>query len=315
MDIRQLRYFSAVVEMGSFSKAALKLSISQPSLSQQIAEMEAHLGAPLLFRSPAGTSPTEAGLTIYRHARHILAQFEQMRADVRSGERGLSGNVAIGFPTSVSGALALPLYDRLQKHYPGVRLNIVEGMSGVLAEQMASGQLDMAVLFRDTETRGIAVTPLLRDSLCVYGARGIGDTGSATLPLAALSGVPLVLPGKTHGLRLQLERVFAAHDLELVVEADIDSLPMMIAMARRGGVATILSNLLDATGADLLRRDLIDPAISRTISLCRLTAVTETAAARAVQQMLLEIGAEIQQTLPAMPAALVAPVRDPLSTH
>ena len=100
MDIRQMRYFVACVDAGSLSKAALALSISQPSLSQQIAEMESDLGVPLLVRSYSGVAPTEAGVTLYRHAQSIIRQIAQMRGDVKRGEHALSGQVAVGLPTA-----------------------------------------------------------------------------------------------------------------------------------------------------------------------------------------------------------------------
>ena len=77
LDIQHLRYFVSVVDMGSLSKAAGALSISQPSLSQRISAMEYQLGVPLLLRSAAGVRPTDAGLTLYRHARIVLRQMQE----------------------------------------------------------------------------------------------------------------------------------------------------------------------------------------------------------------------------------------------
>lgn len=299
MDIRQLRYFAAVVDAGSLSKAALKLSISQPSLSQQIAEMEDDLGVALLLRSWSGISPTEAGLAMYRHAKTILKQVEQMRDDVKRGEHSLSGQVAVGLPTSVASVLAVPLFDRIRADYPGIQLQLFESMSGYLGELLANGRLDMAVLFRETETRGVTVLPLFNELLCVHGAPWIGDPASASVPLALLSGVPLVLPGKSNGLRLMIERAFAAAGMELNVVADIDSLPTMLELARRGSVATILSSLLTINNRnDLLARYVIDPGIERTVALCSLNSVPQTAAARAVQNCIEAICKEIAPSLP-----------------
>src|SRR5664279_1254648 len=82
VDLRHLRYFVNVVDMGSLSKAAGTLSISQPSLSQQIAGMEYELGVPLLLRSATGVRPTDAGAKLYRHARVVLRQMQELEADV-----------------------------------------------------------------------------------------------------------------------------------------------------------------------------------------------------------------------------------------
>jgi len=298
MDVRQLRYFAAVVEAGSLSKAAVKLSISQPSLSQQIAEMEDDMGVPLLLRSWSGVRPTEAGMTLYRHAQTIARQLEQMRTEVRRGEHSLSGQVAIGLPTSVATVIAVPLFDRMRARYPGVQLQIFESMSGYLSELLANGRLDLAILFRETETRGISVTPLFNELLSVHGAAWIGDPQARSVKLSLLSGVPLVLPGKSNGLRLLIERVFAAEGLELNVAADVDSLPTMLALARRGEVATILSGFLTIGSHDELpARYLVEPTLERSVALCRLNSVPQTAASRAVQDCIREIVKELAPTL------------------
>nr|WP_141914223.1 MULTISPECIES: LysR substrate-binding domain-containing protein [unclassified Herbaspirillum] len=302
MDVRQLRYFVAVVEAGSLSKAALKLAISQPSLSQQIVEMEGDMGLPLLLRSWSGVRPTEAGLSMYRHAKTILGQVEQMRAEVRRGEYELSGPVAIGLPTSVATVIAVPLFDRMRSRYPGIELQIIESMSGSLSELLANGRLDMAILFRETETRGISVIPLFNELLSVHGAAWIGDPMARSLPLSMLSGVPLVLPGKSNGLRLLVERTFAAERLELNVVADIDSLPTMLSLARRGSVATILSGFITiGSHGELPARYLVEPTLERSVALCRLNSVPQTAASRAVQDCIQAIVADLAPSLKVTP--------------
>lgn len=303
MDVRQMRYFVAAVDAGSLSKAALALSISQPSLSQQIAEIEDELGVPLLLRSWSGVRPTEAGTTMFRHAQAILKQMDQMRVDVKRGEHGLSGQVAIGLPTSVASLLAVPLFERMRETYPFVHLQIFESMSGYLTELLANGRLDMAVLFRETETRGVSVTPLFNERLSVHGAPGIGNPRAKSVPLALLSGVPLVLPGKANGLRLLVERTFAREGLELNVVCDVDSLPTMLELARRGEVATILSGFLkigsNTTHKGLLSRYIVKPSLERTVALCRSNAIPETAASRAAQTCLQEIVATLAPQLSA----------------
>src|ERR1700720_637258 len=113
LDIQHLRYFVSVVDMGSLSKAAGALSISQPSLSQRVSAMEYQLGVPLLLRSAAGVSPTDAGLTLYRHARIVIRQMQEMEVDVVSEGGGAVGQVAVGLPTSIAAVLAAPLVERL----------------------------------------------------------------------------------------------------------------------------------------------------------------------------------------------------------
>ncbi|SDV46865.1 LysR substrate-binding domain-containing protein [Chitinasiproducens palmae] len=301
MDVRQMRYFVACVDAGSLSKAAVALSISQPSLSQQIAEMEDDLGVPLLLRNWSGVAPTEAGTALYRHAQSILKQMSQMRSEVRRGGHALYGQVAVGLPTSIASVLAVPLFERMRARYPGIQLQIFESMSGYLNELLANGRLDIAVLFRDAETRGVSVLPLFNEPLAVHGAAWIGDPQARTLRLSMLAGVPLVLPGRAHDLRLQIERGFASAGAELNVVADIESLPTMLELARRGEVATILSGFLTlGDRKSLPTRYLVEPSLERPVALCRLNSVPQTAASRAVQDCMQEIVADLMPTLPAL---------------
>ena len=77
MNLRQLRYFTQIVESGSLSKASRQLFIAQPALSQQLSKLEDEVGKPLLKRSSRGVAPTENGLALYHHARFMLRQLEQ----------------------------------------------------------------------------------------------------------------------------------------------------------------------------------------------------------------------------------------------
>ncbi|AQH01507.1 hypothetical protein A9R05_22080 [Burkholderia sp. KK1] len=285
MDVKQLRYFSAVVEAGSLSKAALKLAISQPSLSHLIATMEEDIGVELLLRSPSGVRATDAGTTLYRHAKTILRQFDQMRDEVSLGCNNEVGRVAVGLPTSIAAVIAPQLFVELREKYPGIQLELFESMSGYLVELLANGRLDMAVLFRDVETTGITVIPLINENLSLYGLAKVGKRKASAVRLRDLDGVPLVLSTKTSGLRLLVERVFAREGVELNAVGDIDSLPTMLSIAAQGAVGTILSSALGKLPiATLPNRTIIEPELTRTISLCIPNAMPQNAASRAVQR-------------------------------
>ena len=181
MDVRQLRYFVSIVDYGSLGKAAEKLFVAQPSLSQQMARLEEDLGVPLLLRSNHGVTPTPAGDALYRHARLVLRQMEQLKQEVTKGGGAESGTVAVGLPTTMASVLAVPLFERLQDRYPGIRLQFFESLSGYLNELLANGRLDLAMLFRSTDTPGISALPVFDEALYVLGDPG-GDLSPVRLP-------------------------------------------------------------------------------------------------------------------------------------
>ena len=144
MDLRQLRYFAQIVESGSLSKASRLLYVAQPALSQQLAKLEGEVGKALLVRSPTGVAPTEHGLALYHHARFVLRQMDQAMSIARQGSGAVQGMVSVGLPATTVGALGLPLVRRVRERYPSIMLNVVEGMSGHLAQMMRVGKLDLA---------------------------------------------------------------------------------------------------------------------------------------------------------------------------
>lgn len=299
MDIRQLKYFVAVVDAGSLSKAAQKLYIAQPSLSQQIAGLEAELKTQLLLRSAQGVMPTTAGSALYKRAQLVLWQMEQIRDGIREDQGSEVGTVAVGLPTTVATILALPLFERISKRYPGIRLQLFEGMSGSIGEKLSNGRLDLALLFRDTETRGMTVIPLFDEELCVFGQAGLPLREDEDIcPLRSLSNVPLVAPSASHGLRLIIERTFQREGVELNMVADIDSLPTLVAIAEAGLACTILPVSAAARNEPLRRpaiRRIVEPPMRRPVSVCWSHALPVSAAALAVRKTIIELIAELHQ--------------------
>lgn len=293
MDIRQLKYFVTIVDSGSLSKAAEILCVAQPSLSQQMSGLEVELKTQLLLRSSQGVKPTEAGKILYRRARTMLREMDHLRQEVQAGSGGETGQVAVGLPTTVATVLALPLYTQIRSDYPGIHLKIFESMSGYLTELLANNRLDMGMLYRDTETRGVSVQPLFDEDLYVIGDCGLKlEAGATACPMHLLDSVPLVLPSSSQGLRLLVERSFAREGQQLNVVADIDSLPTLIAIANSGSACTILPASAVINRQDLVRptlRRLIEPGMRRPISLCRPNAVPINSASTVVYQVIIEL--------------------------
>lgn len=306
MDIRSMRYFVAIVDHGSLTRAAEVACVAQPALSQQLATLEAEYGVPLVHRGPKGVKPTEAGKTLYRHARTILKQVESAGADVRAAGAEVTGAVAIGLPTTAAAAFGMPLIRAVRARYPQVRLQLFESMSGYISELLNNNRLDFAILFRDTASRAVEPEMLASESLYLIGnppepaAAGSGrrpaHASRDTIALKQLAGVPLVLPSGSQGLREVLERSFTQAGAALNVVADLDSLPFLLASAREGLACTILpASAVDPSDAAMPTR-LILPELRRTLSLCWPRALPRTRAAEAVADILREIvGARIAQ--------------------
>jgi LysR family tcuABC transcriptional regulator len=227
MELRQLRYFVRVVELGSMSRAALDLDVVQSALSQQISRLEGELSTRLLQRSSKGVTPTEAGLAFFREAQLALRHAEQA---VRAAQQSrLSGTVSVGLAPTTASVLGAPLMRAMHERYPDVRLHMVESLSGHLSTMLNARQLDLAVLFDTHPARRWSVTPLLEEKLFLIRSRkGLAKEPPARIRMAQLKGVPLILPTGPHGLRSTIDAAFARARLKPTLTAEIDSLAMLM---------------------------------------------------------------------------------------
>ena len=238
MELRQLRYFVRVVELGSFSQAAASLGVVTSALSQQVSRLESELATRLLQRIPTGVRPTDAGLAFWRQAQLALRHAEDA---VRAAQTArLSGHVSVGLPPTTASVLGMPLMAALRERYPGVQLHLVESLSGHLANMLNARQLDLAVLFRVEAARRWSVTPLLEEQLYVIGAPGLaGMPRSARVRLASLTELPLVLPTAPHNLRAVVDAAFVRARCAPRVVAEIDGLALLMDAVVAGIGATI----------------------------------------------------------------------------
>lgn len=146
MELHQLRYFVAVVEQGSFSRAAARLHVAQPSLSQQIQKLEAELGQPLLDRLPRAIVPTEAGRRFLEHARRILAEVSDAARCVSDCAETLAGRLVIGAIPTIAPALLPRLIRRFARQHPRVTVEIVEEVTDRLLQRLDEGAVDVALI-------------------------------------------------------------------------------------------------------------------------------------------------------------------------
>ena len=145
MEIHQLRYFIAVADEGNFSRAAAKVRVAQPSLSQQIRKLEAEVGQPLFDRLPRSVVLTEAGRCLIDYARQILASIGDARRSIDELKDEVSGRLAVGAIPTIAPYILPELVGKFQKHYPEVSLEIVEDVTDGITRRVEAGELDVAL--------------------------------------------------------------------------------------------------------------------------------------------------------------------------
>src|SRR4030095_15619369 len=145
MEFHQLRYFVAVAEEGSFSRAAAKVRVAQPSLSQQIRKLEAEVGQRLFDRLPRSVVLTEAGRCLIDYSRHILASVRDARRCVDDLNDMVAGKLAVGAIPTIAPYILPELVVTFQNHYPQVTLEIVEDVTDGITRRIEAGELDVAL--------------------------------------------------------------------------------------------------------------------------------------------------------------------------
>jgi LysR family tcuABC transcriptional regulator len=274
MELRQLRYFVRVVELGSISRAALDLGLVQSALSQQIGRLEGELATRLLQRTRQGVTPTEAGLAFLREAQLALRHADQ--AARAANEARLSGSVSVGLAPTTASVLGVPLMRAMRERYPEVRLHMVESLSGDLSRMLNARQLDLAVLFDTDPARRWSVTPLLHEKLFLIRARRAGGRPlPAQVRVSAIKTVPLILPTGPHGLRSTVDAAFARARVRPVLAGEIDGLALLMDAVDQGFGATIQPWAAMARYADAAARfefaEIADAPVRRLNSLCSLS--------------------------------------------
>lgn len=291
MELRQLRYFVRIVDLGSVSKAAADLYIAQPALSRQIAALEAELNSALLVRSTRGVTPTESGIAFYAQAQAVLRQIGHIAEEVKSAAEQPRGTVAVGMPFSTSCIVAPALVGTVRERLPGVTISVTQGVSGHLEGLLANRRLNLSLLFeRENPARHIEERPLLVEDLFLVTPRRKGaHAGGETITLSEVARQELILPGPANTTRRIVERAFlkAGRPLKLLAEVDAPWTVKSIVSAGLGAAILSRSALYPETGSGGLRAQRISrPSLSRALNLCTLRSEPLGRAAALVRDIL-----------------------------
>lgn len=289
MKLEQLRSFEAVARVGHFTRAAAQLYVAQPSLSRQIAALEADLGTALFHRGPSGVTLTSAGELLLPIARRMLgdAQTAREQMDELAGLR--RGRIRLGAPPTLCVSLVADVLAAFRSAHPGVELHIIEGGSRFLVDALNESALDLALVVSrgvDPATPGTELIPLLTEELVVISAAG--SESPAEFTLDELAHIPQVAFNRSYDLRVATEAAFSARGLQPVIAVEGAEMDAVLRFVERGlGVAVVPAMVvIDRPGLQSAR--LVNPALTRTVNLARRSDVGPTAVAAVMQQFIFD---------------------------
>lgn len=223
MDVKQLRYFLLVADMGGFTPAALALGVGQPAISRQIKLLEEEVGTQLFLRHGRGIAVTSAGRQLLDHARAVVDRIETAKAELSELNKTIAGEITIGLPASLGAMLTTPLLKQFLDLYPLVSLSVVEGLSGHLHEWLLRGDLDLAAVYMPIVNTDLFSEIIASDQIYLIGPE-TGEDMPETIEFDAAISRPLILTSRSHSLRKKIEFIARQRDLTINIRCQVDSI-------------------------------------------------------------------------------------------
>lgn len=271
MELRHIRYFLAVAEERHFTRAAARLGIAQPPLSQQIKDLEREIGAPLFHRIPQGAELTAAGAVFLDRVRVVPQQVADAVAEARRAARGEVGSIRVGFTGSAAFNPRVPTAIRtFRRRFPDVELSLVEANSNGLVDALHGGALDVAFLRPEGIGReGLALQPVDEEPM-------IAALPSSRMPhdepiaLAALASDPFVMTPRLLGPTLYDTTIGACRDagFEPIIGQSAPQVASVLALvAAELGVALVPASMRDTPLKGVTYHDLTDTRAAASLAL------------------------------------------------
>ncbi|APR78055.1 Transcriptional regulator, LysR family protein [Minicystis rosea] len=240
MELRHLRYFLAVADTLHFGRASRRLHASQPTVSQQIKQLEEELGAPLFERTSHGVRLSQAGEVFRTHATRALE-------DVHAGERALRalaglelGALRIGHIPSLAAGLVVPAAAAVLQNHPGIKISASEGTTRRVERRLVEGKLDVGVGFAPSRAPEVEAEPIFEGRLALVVPRGHALAARPRVGLADLADEPFSLLAPGMRVRAMVDAFFGSARFSPRVVFEADAVATVLAMVRAGVGLTVL---------------------------------------------------------------------------
>lgn len=242
MDIKQLRYFTHVAELGSYTRASGVIDVAQPVLSRQIRQLEIELRKNLLLRHGRGVVLTEAGEKLLKYSREIIQLIDLAQEDLSQTDGQLTGHIVLGLPPTLAKLLSVEIVKQFKQEFPNAKLTLVEALTVNIEESMHLGRIDIALINSPTSAHQIKTKLVAAEQLCLicHIDDPIAD-GRKSIPLKDISHIPLILPSISNAFRTLLEKEMRKQDITPNIVWEIDSVNIIMELVAAGMGSAILS--------------------------------------------------------------------------
>jgi len=253
---RSLQYLIAIAEHGSYSRAAEALHVSQPTMSQQIKQLEASLNSPLFNRSGRTVRLTDAGEIFLRHAHRARGELDAGRRAIHAVHNLSRGSLLLGW-TPITDHLTCSLLQTFNNRYPGITLSTLEMPQDDIEVAVAEDRIDIGITFtkrRSGEARSseIEATVLFEETLCVAVGNEHPRAGqSKPINAREFAQESIALLNTDFALRRHIDRYCHKHGIEPRIAIETNSLSVIVEMIQSGPLATVLPHSIARTQCGL----------------------------------------------------------------
>lgn len=290
LELRHLRYLLAVAERGNFSRAAEDLHVSQPTLSQQVKQLERIVGVQLLDRTGRSVRLTDAGETYVHYARRALrdlAAAERAVLDVADLSRG---SLRLGVTPTFIAYLIGPLTAGLHARHPGIVLDVKEMTQDDIESKLLADELDLGITFEGSHLPGISVTALFDETLSLVVGVHRPDVGHRRrMPVRELAERRLALLSGDFATRGHIDAYFARHGVSPRIVVEANSIQALTEIVQHSTVATVLPDAIADDHPNLSPIPLEPSLPARTVALVRRESAYHSAAARAFTRIIEDV--------------------------
>ncbi|MBV9490728.1 MAG: LysR family transcriptional regulator [Verrucomicrobia bacterium] len=269
MEVHQFRYLVAVAEEGSFSRAADRMRVAQPSLSQQIQKLEAELGQPLFDRLPRGVMPTEAGRKLLPFARRILTELAEARRSVDECRGEPSGTVAVGIIPTIAPFVLRPVLSALAAEHPRLAVSVVEGVTEYVVRALEDGEVDLALVSTCRDGAAVHRELLTRERLVLAVSQSHRLARLRSVSWPELQEQSFLLLHESHCLSQQIGRWCQQHGIAVKATVSAVQLSTVLAMVAAGQGVSLMPAMAvpHEHGGGCAFVPLADPSVEREINI------------------------------------------------
>jgi LysR family cyn operon transcriptional activator len=267
MELRHVRYFLAVANMRSFTRAAEHLHVSQPTLSHQIKQLESMIGTVLFERGTKEIELTAAGRLFKPYCERVLKEIDSSMLAISELEGLMRGTLRVGVFHSFSHSVVPPILSKFALRYPGVHVTVELVPRLDMERALVNGELDFAVAYTSDENEQIVSEPLFDEELVLVVGSKHSHAGRQSMPMRELAALPLVLLTPEFGARQFVDKFFSATGLQSHVVLEMNAIDPILATIRHSSLASVLSagTVVDAAGLRIV--PLTEPAPRRTVGI------------------------------------------------